>query len=69
MQVLGGYIGSIFYLIDNIKEKQYKGLLCPEELPIDDFIKNTHPFFGEFGIYKVEDWKTEGLQFHNFVKN
>lgn len=69
MQVLGGYMGSIFYLIDNIKEKQYKGLLCPEEMPIDTFIKNTRPFFGEFGIYKVEDWKTEGLQFHNFRKN
>ena len=66
MQVLGGYIGSIFYLIDNIKEKNYKGLLDPEDLPVEEFVNNTRPFFGEFGIFKVDDWTNNGLLFEDF---
>ena len=56
LKVVAGYIGAILYLIKCIKNKDYKGFLIPEDLPIKDIISITKPFLGPFGISKVEDW-------------
>jgi len=67
MQVIAGYMGSIFYLIDKINEKTYNGLVLPEDMPIEQFIEWTKPFLGNFDIWKVEDWKQDKLQFKDFL--
>lgn len=59
LQVVCGYLGGIIYLIENIKKKEYKGLLTPEDLPIKEFIKLTKPFLGPFGLYQVNDWEVK----------
>ncbi len=56
LQVVAGYMGSILYLIECIENKQYKGLLTPEELPAKRFVELTKPMLGHFGLIKVLDW-------------
>lgn len=59
LQVISGYLGGILYIIDQIENKNYKGLLLPEDLPIKEFIKRTKPFLGAFGLYKVDNWTVD----------
>jgi homospermidine synthase len=70
MQVLAGYIGSIIFLIRSIKSKQYNGLLNPQDLPIEEFMKYTRPLLGPFGLIKVKDWspgKNKQWQYDDFI--
>jgi homospermidine synthase len=57
VQVVAGYIGGLFYLIDSIEMQNYKGFLTTDDLPVDDFIKTTQPLLGPFGLLKVKDWE------------
>lgn len=74
-QVVAGYIGGIFHLIESIEQKKYQGLLLPEDLPIAQFIKRTRPMLGPFGLMEVTDWDVDCAdqknlwQFHDFVHN
>jgi homospermidine synthase len=56
VQVVGGYLGGIIYLIDQINKQQYHGLLCPDDLPHNKTLDVSLPFFGDFVMMKVEDW-------------
>lgn len=72
-QVVAGYIGGIFHLIESIEQKKYRGLLLPEDIPIAPFIKRTRPMLGPFGLMEVTDWdvdcvdQTNLWQFHDFL--
>lgn len=73
LQVVAGYIGGIFYLIELINKKDYKGLLFPEDLPVKKILNWTRPLLGPFGLMEVEDWDLECTnknnlwQFHDFL--
>lgn len=75
LQVVTGYIGGIFYLIESINTKKYSGLLFPEDLPINQFIKWTRPMLGPFGLLEVTDWDVDCSdnnnlwQFQDFYHN
>ena len=75
LQVVAGYIGGIFHLIESINKKKYQGLLFPEDLPISQFIKNTRPMLGPFGLMEVTDWDIECAnqnnmwQYQDFLHN
>ena len=59
IQVLAGYIGGLFYLIESIEKKVYRGFMTPEDLPVEKFIHWTRSLLGPFGVYKIKDWKIE----------
>lgn len=73
LQVCAGYIGGIFYLLESIEKKVYRGFMTPEDLPVDKFMKWTKPLIGPFGVIQVKDWSIESqdkenpLQFNDFV--
>ncbi len=73
LQVVAGYIGGIFHLIELIKQKNYQGLLLPEDLPVSQFIKRTRPMLGPFGLLEVTDWDVDCAdpnnkwQYHDFL--
>lgn len=75
LQVVAGYLGGVYYLIDNIKAKKYHGLRFPDDLPIKEFVKVTRPLLGPLGLIKVKDWKIEPSdktnlwQFKDFLVN
>ena len=56
LQVLAGYMGSMFHILDLMKKKKYKGFILPEHMPVKKFVKWTRPLLGKFGLTKVEDW-------------
>lgn len=57
VQVIGGYMSGLLHIIENINKKEYKGLLCPDDLPYGKMLNASMPFFGEFLMMKVNDWK------------
>ncbi len=65
LQVVAGYIGSIFYLIESIEKKVYRGFMTPEDMPVDKFIQWTKPLLGPFGVIKVRDWTIESQDKQN----
>jgi homospermidine synthase len=65
LQVVAGYIGSIFYLIESIEKKVYRGFMTPEDMPVDKFIQWTKPLLGPFGVIKVRDWTVESQDKQN----
>lgn len=73
LQVVAGYIGGIFYLIELINNKKYNGLVFPEDLPIKKILNWTRPLLGPFGLMEVEDWEFECAdknnlwQLHDFL--
>ena len=73
VQVVAGYLGGIFHLIELIEQKKYHGLLLPEDLPVSKFIKRTRPMLGPFGLMEVTDWDVDCAdpknlwQFHDFA--
>jgi homospermidine synthase len=75
LQVVAGYIGGIFHLIESIEQKNYQGLLLPENLPVSKFIKRTRPMLGPFGLLEVTDWDVEcadqnnKYQYQDFLHN
>lgn len=56
LQVLAGYLGSVFHILDLMKKKDYRGFILPEHMPVKRFVKWTRPLLGKFGLTKVEDW-------------
>jgi homospermidine synthase len=65
LQVCAGYLGGIFYLIESIEKKVYRGFMTPEDLPVNKFIQWTKPLIGPFGVIKVTDWTIESLDKQN----
>lgn len=65
LQVVAGYIGSIFYLIESMEKKVYRGFMTPEDIPVNKFIQWTKPLLGPFGVIKVKDWTIESLDKQN----
>lgn len=59
LQVLAGYMGGLFYLIQSIQSKTYRGLLLPEDMPVKQFLKWTRPLLGPFGLMEIKDWNIE----------
>ena len=69
LQVLAGYMGSIFHILELITKKEYKGFILPEHMPIKKFVKWTRPLLGKFGLTKVENWpknSKKSWQFSDF---
>jgi homospermidine synthase len=81
-QVVGGFLGGLLYIVDEISAKRYHGLLSPDDLPYEKILNFSLPFFGEFVFKKVTDWtpmkydnnfpgrlenKITALQFENFI--
>jgi len=56
-QVVGGYLSGILYLI---KQKEYSGLIFPDDLPHIECMKIILPFLGDFIFTKckftLDDW-------------
>ncbi len=75
LQVVAGYVGGIFHLIESIEAKNYSGLTLPEDLDIHKFLKRTRPMLGPFGLMEVTDWDVDCKdpnniwQFGDFVHN
>jgi len=75
LQVVAGYIGGIFHLIESIEQKKYQGLTFPEDLPVGQFIKRTRPMLGPFGLMEVTDWDVDCVdqnnlwQYQDFIHN
>ena len=75
LQVVSGYIGGIFHLIESIEQKKYQGLTFPEDLPVGQFIKRTRPMLGPFGLMEVTDWDVDCVdqnnlwQYQDFIHN
>jgi homospermidine synthase len=65
LQVVAGYIGGIFHLIESIEQKKYKGLIFPEDLPVGPFINRIKPMLGPFGLIEVTDWDVDCLDQNN----
>lgn len=65
LQVVAGYIGGIFHLIESIEQKKYQGLTFPEDLPVGQFIKRTRPMLGPFGLMEVTDWDVDCVDQNN----
>ena len=65
LQVVAGYMGGIFHLIESIERKQYTGLCLPENLDVHKFIKRTRPMLGPFGLIKVTDWDIDCIDPEN----
>ncbi len=69
-QVIGGYLSGVFYVMDLNKEKKYKGVMVPEDLPYKEIYNVMKPFYGEFIFTKVEDWdfnmKTRSITFRDY---
>jgi homospermidine synthase len=69
LQVLAGYMGSMFHIIDLMEKKDYRGFILPEHMPIKKFVKWTRPILGKFGLTKVKDWpknSNKSWQFSDF---
>lgn len=56
VQVIGGFMSGIIYIIELINKGDYKGLICPDDLPFDKMLKTSMPFFGDFIMTRVNDW-------------
>jgi len=56
IQVIGGYLSGIFYLIQMMYKKKYVGVLCADDLPHQPIFEKMKPFYGDFSILKVTDW-------------
>jgi homospermidine synthase len=57
VQVVGGYLTGIFYLVDLWERGEHCGLLFPEDIPME-YIKISLGFQGEFVLEKAK-WKHE----------
>lgn len=56
VQVLGGYISGIVYLIDKISKGEYSGLIYPDDLDPHVVFPIMRPLLGEFVMQKVDDF-------------
>jgi homospermidine synthase len=69
-QVIGGYLSGVFHVVELNKEKKYKGVMVPEDLPYKEIYNTMKPFYGEFIFTKVEDWdfnmKTRSITFRDY---
>ena len=57
VQVLGGYMTGIFYLVDLWERGENRGLLFPEDIPME-YIQISLGFQGEFVMERAR-WKNE----------
>ena len=75
LQVVAGYIGGIFHLIESIEQNKYQGLIFPEDLPVEKFINRIKPMLGPFGLIEVTDWDVDCAdqnnlwQYQDFIHN
>jgi homospermidine synthase len=65
-QVVGGYLSGILHIINNIQNKQYRGLLDPDKIPYEELLKIQIPFQGDFLFTKVNDWDYAQKYNNNF---
>jgi homospermidine synthase len=73
VQVVGGYLSGVMHVLDLNKQKNYNGVMVPEDLPYKELYKKMKPFYGEFVFKKVEDWdynmKTRSITFRDYKEN
>lgn len=81
VQVMAGYLAGILHLIDLLKNKEYNGLIIPDDLPHQKIFKLNKNFLGEFVFKKIDNFKlikyskkftdkqllTDDWQFENFI--
>lgn len=57
LQVVAGYLSGIMYIVDLINQNKYLGVMCPDDLPFAELFNYSGPFFGNFFVMEVQDWK------------
>jgi len=57
VQVMAGYLAGVLHLIDLLKNKEYNGLIIPDELPHHKIFNLNKNFLGEFIFKKIDNFK------------